>query len=211
MNHCPGGAVGNGYGVTMVIRYVGFVFGIVVFQSVFAFRMYAAGIPRLTPELSRLGYQAVRLTSFLLCLVVLYILWRTRKFRRAHNLGDFPCFYSGRELPVPNVYVWMEQGRIDILRCFIAYMEKSGPINCAVLNTKDLGNVISVEMRNPDTGEYVTVCPFLLRVNKERYLCGIHLVKPDMCCTYQPWIWGETYFNRCRGLGKINQSGKWQL
>ncbi|MFZ4860468.1 MAG: hypothetical protein ACOYL3_29265, partial [Desulfuromonadaceae bacterium] len=86
MNHCPEGAVGNGSGV-MMIRYVGFVFGIVVFQSVFAFRMYAAGIPRdgtplvprLTPELSRLGYQAVYLTSFLLCLVVIYILWKTRE------------------------------------------------------------------------------------------------------------------------------------
>jgi hypothetical protein len=21
-----------------------------------------------------------------------------------------------------------------------------------------------------------------------------------MCCTYQPWIWGETYFNRCQAL-----------
>ncbi len=87
MNHCPEGAVGNGSGVMMMIRYVGFVFGIVVFQSVFAFRMYAAGIPRdgtplvprLTPELSRLGYQAVYLTSFLLCLVVIYILWKTRE------------------------------------------------------------------------------------------------------------------------------------
>lgn len=87
MNHCPEGAVGNGSGVMMMIRYVGFVFGIVVFQSVFAFRMYVAGIPRdgtplvprLTPELSRLGYQAVYLTSFLLCLVVLYILWKTKE------------------------------------------------------------------------------------------------------------------------------------
>lgn len=87
MNHCPEGTVGNGSGVMMMIRYTGFVFGIVVFQSVFALRMYAAGIPRdgtplvprLTPELSGIGYQAVYLASFLLCLVALYILWRTKE------------------------------------------------------------------------------------------------------------------------------------
>ncbi len=133
---------------------------------------------------------------------------------------DEPCeqcglccriFGPGIAPTVPNVYVWIEQERHDILRWFVAFMEKSPPVNCAGLSAEDLGNVVSVEMRNPDTGDYVTVCPFLRRVTKERYLCGIHLVKPDMCCTYQPWVWGETYFNRCRGLGKINQSGRWQL
>lgn len=105
--------------------------------------------------------------------------------------------------PTPsNVYIWIEQGRTDILRWFVAFMEKSSPVNCADLVAEDLGNIVSIEMRNPDTGDYVTVCPFLRRVTKERYLCGIHLVKPEMCCTYQPWIWGETYFNRCKGLGK---------
>jgi Fe-S-cluster containining protein len=64
-------------------------------------------------------------------------------------------------------------------------------------------------MRNPDTGEYMTVCPFLRRVAKERYLCGIHKVKPEMCCTYQPWIWGETYFNRCRALLKTDRNRWW--
>ena len=48
----------------------------------------------------------------------------------------------------------------------------------------------------------MTVCPFLIRVAKERYLCGIHLLKPEMCWNYQPWIWGETYFNKCKGLTK---------
>ncbi|MHB8162856.1 MAG: YkgJ family cysteine cluster protein [Methanoregula sp.] len=110
---------------------------------------------------------------------------------------------------VPNVYIWMEQGRTDILRWFVAYREKSTPVNCTDLRAEDLGEVVSVEMRNPDTGDYVTVCPFLRRVTKERYLCGIHQVKPDMCCTYQPWIWGETYFNRCRYLGKTEHKGRW--
>ncbi|PKL58301.1 MAG: zinc/iron-chelating domain-containing protein [Methanomicrobiales archaeon HGW-Methanomicrobiales-5] len=112
---------------------------------------------------------------------------------------------------VPNVYLWMEQERTDILRWFVAYREKSTPINCADLKAEDLSTIVTLEMRNPETGEYVTVCPFLRRVSKERYLCGIHLVKPDMCCTYQPWIWGETYFNKCRGLSKLDGNCTWQL
>jgi len=129
---------------------------------------------------------------------------------------DEPCeqcglccriFGPGIAPTASNVYVWIEQGRIDILRWFVAFMEKSTPIKCADLQTEDLGNVVSFEMRNPDTGDYVTVCPFLRRVKKTRYLCGIHLVKPDMCCTYQPWIWGETYFNRCQALKKTDRDG----
>jgi|SRR5208282_2382151 len=108
--------------------------------------------------------------------------------------------------PTPaNVFVWMEQGRTDILRWFVAYMEnRSTPVNCADLAAEELGSVVVFEMRNPDTGDYVTVCPFLVRVAKERYLCGIHLVKPEMCCTYQPWLWGETYFNKCKSLKRKN-------
>ena len=109
--------------------------------------------------------------------------------------------------PTPtNVYVWMEQGRTDILRWFVAFMENASiPVNCTDLNAEDLGNVVVFEMRDPDIGGYVTVCPFLVRVAKKRYLCGIHLVKPEMCCTYQPWVWGETYFNRCKSLKKTNR------
>gem|GEM_PF-6746314 len=36
------------------------------------------------------------------------------------------------------------------------------------------------------------------------YLCGIHLAKPGMCCHYEPWIWGETCFNKCTALKKID-------
>ncbi len=131
---------------------------------------------------------------------------------------DEPCeqcglccriFGPGIMPTVPNVYTWMEQGRTDILRWFVAFMENGIPVNCSMLRAEDLGNVVSVEMRNPDTGDYVPVCPFLRRVAKTRYLCGIHLVKPDMCCTYQPWNWGETYFNRCQALKKIEQKCQW--
>ena len=135
-------------------------------------------------------------------------------------LDDEPCeqcglccriFGPGITPTIANVYVWMEQERSDILRWFIAFMENGTQIPCPRLRTDDLGNVVSVEMRNPDTGEYVTVCPFLRRVAKQRYLCGIHQVKPEMCCTYQPWIWGETYFNRCRALKKTGQKHRWPL
>jgi len=133
---------------------------------------------------------------------------------------DEPCeqcglccriFGPGITPTTANVYVWMEQGRTDILRWFVAFMENSTAVNCTALLAEDLGNVVSVEMRNPDTGEFVTVCPFLRRVAKQRYICGIHQVKPEMCCTYQPWIWGETYFNRCRALGKSGQKQRWPL
>jgi hypothetical protein len=61
--------------------------GIAFFQSVFAIRMYMAGIPRdgtplvakLTPALSVLGYQAVFLVSFILCIVVVIIIRMTRE------------------------------------------------------------------------------------------------------------------------------------
>ena len=113
--------------------------------------------------------------------------------------------------PTPaNVYIWIEQGRADILRWFVAFMEKGAPVKCIDLKPDELSNVISFEFRNPETGEYITVCPFLRRVSKERYLCGIHAVKPEMCCTYQPWVWGETYFTKCKSL-RDNPNHRWQL
>jgi len=112
---------------------------------------------------------------------------------------------------VSNVYTWMEQERTDILRWFVAFMDDREPVICTGLRTEDLGHTVSFELRNPDTGERVPVCPFLRRVAKKRYLCGIHQVKPEMCCTYQPWIWGETYFNRCTALGKTEGNPGWPL
>jgi EmrB/QacA subfamily drug resistance transporter len=87
MNHCPEGTVGNGSGVMMTVRHIGLVAGIALFQSVFALRMYAEGIPRdgtplvprLTPALSELGYQTVYITSFILCIIVILILRRTKE------------------------------------------------------------------------------------------------------------------------------------
>lgn len=114
--------------------------------------------------------------------------------------------------PTPaNVFVWIEQGRTDILRWFVALRENRAPLNCTELAAEDLGTVISFEMRNPETGEYIPVCPFLRRVSKSRYLCGIHLIKPEMCCNYQPWIWGETYFNRCPALKNTGNRCRWPL
>ena len=127
---------------------------------------------------------------------------------------DEPCeqcglccriFGPGITPTAANVYLWMEQGRSDILRWFVAFMENGTAVPCSALSPGDLGNVVSFEMRNPGNGEYVTVCPFLRRVARNRYLCGIHPVKPEMCCTYQPWIWGETFFNRCPALMKADR------
>lgn len=110
-----------------------------------------------------------------------------------------------------NVFVWLEQGRTDILRWFTAFTEDGSSIPCSRLSVADLGSVVSFELRDPDTGGYVTVCPFLRRVGRSRYLCGIHTVKPEMCCTYQPWIWGETYFNQCPALKRADRRCRWPL
>ena len=105
--------------------------------------------------------------------------------------------------PTPeNVYRWIGDGRSDILRHFVALVDGGAPVRCTDLRPEDIGDVVAFEMRDPDTGRYVTVCPFLTRVSKSRYLCGIHAVKPEMCRHYQPWIWGETFFNRCQALSK---------
>ncbi len=110
-----------------------------------------------------------------------------------------------------NLYVWMERGRTDILRWFLAFRDEGGPVNCADLRPEDLSSVVLIEMRDIKTGEYVTVCPFLRRVAKQRYLCGIHEVKPEMCGNYQPWLWGETYFNRCPALRTLENRCRRQV
>jgi Fe-S-cluster containining protein len=110
-----------------------------------------------------------------------------------------------------NVYVWIEQKRTDILRWFVAFKEDGTSTPCTTLSAGDLGNVVSFELRHPETGEFVTACPFLHRVTKTRYLCGIHAVKPEMCCTYQPWVWGETCFNRCPALKSAGRKSRWPL
>ncbi len=86
MGHCYPDAVGNGAGVMMTVRKAGLTLGIALFQSVFAIRMYAMGIPRdgtplvpkLTPAMSVLGYQAVYIVAFILCIIVIAILLVTR-------------------------------------------------------------------------------------------------------------------------------------
>jgi len=133
---------------------------------------------------------------------------------------DEPCeqcglccriFGPGIAPTAANVYVWIEQGRTDILRWYIAFMEGGTQVPCTSLTAEDLGSAVSFEMRNPETGDYMPVCPFLRRVAKNRYLCGIHLVKPEMCFHYEPWIWGETYFNKCTALKKMDNRCRWPL
>jgi Fe-S-cluster containining protein len=107
-----------------------------------------------------------------------------------------------------NLLRWMEEGRTDILRHFSAFLEDGRMVRCSELAPGDLGSVVTVELRNPETGELTTACPFLRRTGRRRYICSIHTTKPEMCVNYQPWIFGETYFNRCRALEKM-KSKKW--
>lgn len=114
--------------------------------------------------------------------------------------------------PTPaNLYAWMEEGRVDVLAWFVAFRENGEPVPCTKLLPEDLGDVIFTEMRDPATGDYVTVCPFLRRIEKTRYICGIHRVKPDMCRNYQPWVWGETAFNRCPALRTLRYPSRWPI
>ena len=73
---------------------------------------------------------------------------------------DEPCeqcglccriFGPGITPTTANVHIWMEQERTDILRWFVALMEKSTPVKCTDLIPEDLGDIVSVEMRNPKT------------------------------------------------------------
>jgi EmrB/QacA subfamily drug resistance transporter len=86
MGHCPEGTVGTGSGLMMTVRYTGLVCGIALFQNVFAIREYLLGVardgtplvPRLTPAMSVLGYQAVYMVAFTLCMIVVVLSLITR-------------------------------------------------------------------------------------------------------------------------------------
>jgi hypothetical protein len=65
-------------------------------------------------------------------------------------------------------------------------MDDGRTVHGPLLFFREQKNGASFQMRHPDTSEYVTVCPFQRRVAKECYLCGLHTVKPEMCCTYLP-------------------------
>jgi Fe-S-cluster containining protein len=106
-----------------------------------------------------------------------------------------------------NLLRWMEDGRTDILRHFCAFLEDGKMVRCSELTARDLGSVVTVELRDPETGDLVVACPFLRRIGRRRYICSIHATKPEMCTNYQPWIFGETYFRRCPALEKMGSKG----
>ncbi len=108
-----------------------------------------------------------------------------------------------------NLYSWIEQGRIDILRHFSACLSNGRRIKGTDLAPEDLGDIRMVELRDPESGKYPTSCPFLLRVEKTRYTCSIHTAKPEMCWNYMPWVYGETYFPRCRALEREARKSPW--
>ncbi|NYT07514.1 MAG: YkgJ family cysteine cluster protein [Methanomicrobiales archaeon] len=110
---------------------------------------------------------------------------------------------------VMNLYSWHEQGRKDILCHFSACLENGTRINAADLEPGQMGDIVVVELRDPVTGALPPVCPFLRRVERTRYICSIHAVKPDMCCNYMPWIYGETYFPRCSVLRDREKRSPW--
>lgn len=127
-----------------------------------------------------------------------------------HQCGLCCKIFGDRITPAPeNLFSWMENGRGDILRFFMACLDDGRWVWCTELSPQDISGIHAVEMRDPSTGGYLPVCPFLLRIEKNRYICGIHALKPEMCRNYQPWVWGETYFNRCPAL-KRKEESRWK-
>ncbi|HUU76374.1 MAG TPA: YkgJ family cysteine cluster protein [Methanoregulaceae archaeon] len=117
--------------------------------------------------------------------------------------------------PTPmNLYHWIENGRVDILRFFTGWRSDGSRVNCAELKSHDLGDIISIEMRDPESGGYLPVCPFLRRIKKRKYICAIHERKPEMCINFMPWIRRQTGFEICKALKKetyasfLEKSGK---
>ncbi len=110
-----------------------------------------------------------------------------------------------------NLFHWQENDRNDILRYFFALRRDGSWVNCANLKPDELGDLVTIELRDPSTGSYLAVCPFLRRTSRSRYICGIHNTKPEMCENYLPWIWGETYFNKCKALKKKEGASLWRM
>ena len=98
----------------------------------------------------------------------------------------------------------------EILSHFSACLADGTWKRCDKLQADELGEIITTEMRDPDSGSLVSACPFLTRVSKTRYKCSIHLEKPEMCDNYKPWLWGETYLRRCRTLVEQERKSQWQ-
>jgi len=76
--------------------------------------------------------------------------------------------------PTPeNLYSWVAERRLEILRHFSACRTDGTWVPCTELDALEIGGIARVEMRDPETGGYPAVCPFLRRVGKSRYACAI--------------------------------------
>lgn len=100
LENCPRESTGTGAGMLMLVRHAGLLFGIALFQNIFALRMYLEGIPRngtplvprLTPALSVQGYQAVYAVAICLCIVVIVLSLFVRETgRRRQCSGAAEC------------------------------------------------------------------------------------------------------------------------
>ena len=111
--------------------------------------------------------------------------------------------YGDRITPtIMDLYSWMVNGKTEILRYFTAFFDNGTLVNCSSLQPADLGEIIAIEMRDPDSGAYPAVCPFLRRLEKTKYICTIHKTKPEMCCNFTPWVKRQTDFSLCKALKK---------
>jgi len=114
---------------------------------------------------------------------ILYLMTDEKERETAGQPGpeDEPCeqcglccriFGPGISPTAANVYLWMSRRTISAR--FVANMETPCRFPC-----RSLCNEFGMWSRRDAPSETVsiTVCPFLRRVTKERYLCGIHAMK----------------------------------
>ncbi|MEM2124480.1 MAG: YkgJ family cysteine cluster protein [Methanolinea sp.] len=108
-----------------------------------------------------------------------------------------------------DLHAWIAAGRTDILRHFSACRPDGSWVPCTDLDPTEIGDLAAVELRDPDTGGYPAACPFLRREKRSLYACAIHAERPEMCRSYMPWVFGETFFPRCRALEREEGRSFW--
>jgi Fe-S-cluster containining protein len=70
-----------------------------------------------------------------------------------------------------DIDLWKKEGREDILSWVVVMSSGGSPVYDVWVS--------------PSTGEHVNRCPWLRKLpNEERYVCGIHDVKPKHCREY---------------------------
>lgn len=114
------------------------------------------------------------------------------------NMGSFACLQCGRccrtldyhnEVTSEDVDRWKASGRDDILRWVDTVARGDGAVSYRIWVV-------------PETRQLAGTCPFLKKnPTTDRWDCGIHEVKPQICRNY-PVSRKHATMTGCRGFGK---------